>query len=259
MPTLRTLALPAVLISTSACYQHVRRDAPSEPGPLPRGELVSVSSAELIRGDMNGEPHEYPEKRIRIKAFRIEKTEVTNAAYNACVEARACDPAPFADTEDFGGADRPVVGVTWIDAKKFCEWIGRRLPTEAEWELAAKGTDNRKWPWKGPFEAKRANVRGEMDGFRHTAPVGSFSAGTSPYGALDMSGNVAEWVADYFDPMYYRTGKETSDPTGPSEGRDRVVRGGSYSDTSYECRVSFRGGRSPTEVDSTVGFRCASE
>ncbi|MBI4821684.1 MAG: SUMF1/EgtB/PvdO family nonheme iron enzyme [Deltaproteobacteria bacterium] len=255
----RPLSGALIVLFSSGCYQHVRRDAPSEPGPSSRGDLVRVAGGDLIRGDMNGEPHEYPEKHIRIKAFRIEKTEVTNAAYLACVEARACDPSPFADTEDFGGPDKPVVGVTWIDAKRFCEWIGRRLPTEAEWEFAAKGSDNRKWPWKGPFDAKRANVRGEMDGFKFTSPVGSFKGGTSPFGAFDMSGNASEWVADFFDPMYYRTSKETSDPTGPNDGRDRVVRGGSYSDTSYECRVAFRTGRSPTEVDSTVGFRCADD
>ena len=124
-------------------------------------------------------------------------------------------------------------------------------------EYAARGPDLRKWTWTGPFDGKKANVQGASDGYETTAPVTAFGDGSSPFAVLNLSGNAAEWVADYYDPTYHRTGASTVDPPGPTSGRERVVRGGSYRDPSHVVRVSARKGQLPTESDSTIGFRCA--
>ena len=184
---------------------------------------------------------------------------MTNAAYRRCVEAGACDPSPFSGDPALGRPDHPVVGVAWYDAERFCAWAGRRLPTEAEWEYAAKGRDLRYWPWTGAFDASRANSRDAADGFEKTAPVGAFPTGASPFGVLDMAGNVAEWTADRFDPTRYRTEPEALNPTGPTSGRERVVRGGSWADGPHRLRVASRRGKGPTEVDDATGFRCAAD
>ena len=137
----------------AGCYRHARRDAPNVAPDNVKGEIVSIPPATFTRGDMNGEPDEYPEAKISLAAFKIERVEVTNRSYKACVEARACDPSPYLEDERLGREDHPVVGVSWEDAASYCGWIGRRLPSEAEWEHAARGTDLRKWPWRGAFDA----------------------------------------------------------------------------------------------------------
>jgi formylglycine-generating enzyme required for sulfatase activity len=219
--------------------------------------MVSVPSGAFTMGDRNGEPDEYPERQITISAFSIDRTEVTNAAYKLCVRAKACDAIVYLDDSELGLDDYPVVGATWDDARNFCKWVGKRLPTEAEWEYAAKGSDLRKWPWKGAFKGAAANSNGQEDEHEKTAPVTAFQEGESPHGALNMAGNAAEWVADYYDPTFYRTSKQEADPKGPENGRERVVRGGSYLSTSHQLRVSARQAKLPTETDNTVGFRCA--
>lgn len=248
--------LPTTLL-LSGCYRHARRDAPSEAPSHIATALVGVPGGSFTMGDQNGEPDEYPERSVSVSSFRLEKFEVSNAQYRACVAAKACDPSPWLDDAGLGKDDHPVVGVTWLDAERYCAWIGRRLPTEAEWEYAARGPDLRKWTWTGAFDPKRANTQGAADGFALTAPVASFGEGASPFAASNLSGNAAEWVADYYDPTYHRTGASTTDPTGPTSGRERVVRGGSYRDPSHLVRVSARRAQIPTEADNTIGFRCA--
>lgn len=207
-------------------------------------------------GDNQGNPEEYPERQVNLRPFKIDRTEVTNAAYRMCVQAKACDASRFMDDPILGKEDHPVVGVTWEDAVAFCEWVGRRLPTEAEWEMAAKGKDHRKWPWQGAFRTTHANTN-QADDHELTAPVNAYDLGRSTYGALNMAGNAGEWVQDYFDPTYYRSEDNVTDPTGPTRGRERVVRGGSYLEPSHLARVSARRAKLPTESDNTVGFRCA--
>jgi formylglycine-generating enzyme required for sulfatase activity len=251
------LTLPATLLSAAGCYRHARRDAPSEAPSHIATALVGVPGGTFTMGDQNGEPDEYPERSVSVGSFRLEKFEVSNAQYRACVAAKACDPAPWLDDANLGKDDHPVVGATWLDAERYCAWIGRRLPTEAEWEYAARGPDLRKWTWTGAFDPKRANTQGAADGYALTAPVASFGEGASPFAASHLCGNAAEWVADYYDPTYHRTGAGTTDPTGPTSGRERVVRGGSYRDPSHLVRVSARRAQIPTEADNTIGFRCA--
>jgi formylglycine-generating enzyme required for sulfatase activity len=252
-------ALALVAATSVGCYRHARRDAPSAPPDAVRSETVTIPPASFTRGDLNGEPDEYPEQQLTMHAFRIERTEVTNRSYRACVAAKACDPAPHLDDDKLGPDDHPVVAVSWEDAVRYCRWIGRRLPTEAEWEHAARGTDLRKWPWRGAFDPKRANSRSDDDFHTLTAPVTAYADGASPYGVLNMAGNAAEWVADYYDPTLYRTSDQTRSPVGPERGRERVVRGGSYADPSHDLRVSSRTAKLPTDVDATVGFRCAED
>lgn len=255
-------AAPMLLISllVGGCYRHARPDAPSAAPSAIKTELASVPSVSFTQGDNTGEPDEYPERQVRIDAFKIERTEVSNRAYQACVEAKACVATPYADDDILGESTHPVVGITWEDAVRYCKWIGRRLPTEAEWEHAARGPDLRRYPWSGGFEPKRANTSDPADGFPKTAPVDAFGEGASPYGLLNVAGNVGEWVADYYDPTEYRTNNgNVTNPTGPSSGRERVVRGGGYSDPNYLIRVTARRGKLPTESDSAVGFRCAAD
>ena len=252
-------SLAFILVILAGCYGHTRRDAPS---PAPEGvaaDMVSIPSGTFTRGDRNGEPDEYPEKQIRMQGFRIDRMEVTNLAYRACVDAKACDPTPFQSDERLGLDDHPVVGVAYDDAARFCRWIGRRLPTEAEWEYAAKGTDLRKWPWVGAFDPKRSNSVQDGDFHGKTAPVNAYPTGVSPFGVIQMAGNAAEWVADYFHPTYYRTSEDDADPKGPNSGRERVVRGGSYLDPMHLVRVSARRAKLPTETDNSIGLRCAAD
>ncbi|MEQ9502316.1 MAG: SUMF1/EgtB/PvdO family nonheme iron enzyme [Deltaproteobacteria bacterium] len=250
--------LLAAGLSTS-CYSHARRDAPAAAPKDVVAPMVSIPTGSFTMGDNSGEPDEYPERKLQMQGFRIDRMEVTNAAYRACVAAKACDPAAYLEDPDLGQEDHPVVGVTWEDAERFCAWLGKRLPTEAEWEYAAKGADFRKWPWTGAFDAKNANTVQAGDFHGKTAPVNAYEGGESPFGVLQMAGNVAEWTADYFDPTHYRKNKDTTDPAGPKSGRERVVRGGSYRDTSHTVRVAARRAKAPTEVDNTIGFRCADE
>jgi formylglycine-generating enzyme required for sulfatase activity len=248
------------LLLLAGCYSHARRDEPAPPPEDAAGPMVSIGGGLFTMGDNTGDPDEYPERKVSLSPYKIDRMEVTNEAYAMCVKAKACDPNEYMDDPDLGKEDHPVVGVTWEDALGFCKWIGRRLPTEAEWEFAAKGGDFRKWPWTGGFDPALANSNDRNDSYDKTAPVAEFEAGQSPFGALNMAGNAAEWVWDYFDPTYYRAGENnTQNPKGPSSGRERVVRGGSYRDPSHTARVAARRAKLPTESDNSIGFRCAKD
>lgn len=247
-----------VSVGLSACYRHTVNSVATTRSSRAFTELVTVPAGTFVMGDINGEPSEYPERRVRMRAYAIERHEVTNAAYKACVKAGHCIAPPEIKNPLLGGDQYPVVAVSWLDADTYCRWVGRRLPTEAEWEYAARGSDMRKWPWKGIFDPEKANTRNTLDSYPKTAPVESFPTGVSPFGVYDMAGNVAEWTADYFDPTMYRsTPKSVENPLGPSSGRDRVVRGGSWADGPHQVRTSARDTQSPTEIDNSTGFRCA--
>jgi formylglycine-generating enzyme required for sulfatase activity len=219
---------------------------------------------------------ELPKRRVFLRTFAIDRLEVSVADYRACAQANACDPAPLAVADPRLRADgAPQTGVTWGEAVAYCRWRSARLPTEAEWEKAARGGDGRTWPWGAAWDPRRLNhgrVAPELavrfldpelhrdadvgDGFRLTSPGGSFPAGASPYGVLDLAGNAAEWTADVFalDPPQARA---ASSPRGPALGPLRTVRGGSYLDPSFRTRAAWRGAGEPHGRSAERGFRCA--
>ncbi len=215
---------------------------------------------------------EQPQHAVYLDAFWIDKTEVTNAQYRICVEAGSCQTPTGCvwgepTYDDSTKADHPVVCVSWDDARAYCQWAGGRLPTEAEWEKAARGTEGRIYPWGNTFDGSKVNYcdrsceldtkdTAANDGSARTAPVGSYSAGASPYGALDMAGNAWEWVADRYDSGYYAS-SPANNPKGPNSGDRRVLRGGSWSDVWHYVRAAHRLDRLPTLRDSDLGFRCA--
>jgi formylglycine-generating enzyme required for sulfatase activity len=222
---------------------------------------------------------ELPFHQVTIHAYWVDKVEVTNAMYALCVKAGACrlpmdikSQTKSAYYSDKQYADFPVVYVTWLQAKTYCEWAGRRLPTEAEWERAARGDDFRIYPWGDQLpDGSRANYNNLVG---DTSRVGSMPAGASQFGVLDMAGNVAEWISDIYDAKYYSGGLAV-DPQGPgglTSIFNHVVRGGTFQDVEANIRVSKRSsvlGSNPNAlVDSPewlgtyspkIGFRCVSD
>ena len=232
--------------------------------------MVYVPAGEFIMGspDGEGEDNEHPQHTVYLSEFWIDQTEVTNAQYGRCVAAGACQASPYADDDRFNGPDQPVVGVSWHDAKAYCEWAGKRLPTEAEWEKAARGTDGRRYPWGNTFDGSKLNFcdancdyewkdSDVNDGYQYTAPVGSYPVGASPYGALDMEGNVAEWCQDWGAEDYYASSPQR-DPQGPDSGQSRVVRGSSWDSIEGFVRVADRHREIPDSRRDVIGFRCVS-
>ncbi len=211
--------------------------------------------------------NEEPVHQVYLDAFYIDKYEVTQGEYDKCVAAGKCEANEKYD--GFTGSKQPVVGVAWEDAKTYCEWAGKRLPTEAEWEKAARGTDGRMYPWGNEFDGTKANfcdkncendwaLKDQDDGYAKTAPVGSYPEGASPYGALDMTGNVWEWTADWYDydEDYYRN-SPAKNPKGPDTGTYRVLRGGGWRADPGALRVPHRSYLRPVYRYYDIGFRCS--
>ena len=244
---------------------------------------VLVPAGSFVMGDDGGAPGELPERTVAVDAFEIDRTEVSNADYEAFVawvaehgdaavrhaeQADGKDHTPrywksfrpallrstgMADLQRFDDStfrqpDHPVVGVDWFDAHAYCAWAGGRLPTEAEWEKAARGTGGATWPWGDEWTWERCNSggyerAGERDGWTYSAPVGSYPTGASPYGALDMAGNVAEWTAD------------TDGAEGAPAGAP-VTNGGRSNRYPSGVRPAARASWEPTYRAFALGFRC---
>lgn len=203
-----------------------------------------------------------PQHKVYLDSFWIYQTEVTNSEYTLCVEVGACNlpTKPSSETRpnyyaSRAYADYPVVNVDWESAQQYCEWANGRLPTEAEWERAARGNDDRLFPWgNNPPLPRLANVNQSIG---DTSPVGSYPEGASPFGVLDMAGNVWEWVYDWYDPNYYRVSeyRNPAGPDSPSVGK-RSGRGGSwYWGGTYASSV-YHDWWEPDKSDTGVGFRC---
>ncbi|MDP1715028.1 MAG: SUMF1/EgtB/PvdO family nonheme iron enzyme [Anaerolineales bacterium] len=215
-----------------------------------------------------------PAHTVYLDAYDIDKYEVSNAAYRACVEAGECSPpddnwTPIPNSYYGNSAyDDYPVHVDWNMAKAFCEWRGARLPTEAEWEKAARGSNGSVYPWGNAFDVTKLNFCDKQcrwannninynDGFAESAPVDSYPNGVSQYGIYNMAGNVYEWVNDWYSETYYQS-SPSSNPLGPNTGEFRVLRGGSWSSRSDTYfRSTFRNMNPPTSEGRDDGFRCA--
>jgi formylglycine-generating enzyme required for sulfatase activity len=243
-------------------------------------EMIYVPAGEFLMGstaaDLKAADDEKPQHTVYLDAFWIDRTEVTNAQYvqflNALGEYRgACEEHDCAQTKrededshilrqdgqylvESGFEDHPVISVTWYGALAYCEWAGARLPTEAEWEKAARGTEGHIYPWGSNAPDCNKAQYGDCSG--STMPVGTRLAGASPYGALDMVGNVWEWVADWYDAAYYGS-SPAENPRGPNSGEHKVFRGGSWGYPPAFIRTSERARNHPAYTGFNLGFRCA--
>jgi len=200
---------------------------------------------------------------VQLTDFWIHRTEVSVRAYRRCIEAGVCrGPTHEAGRRWTARLDHPMTLISWYEAKQYCAWVGGRLPTEAEWERAARGWNDRIFPWGDVFNPRIANhgrfstqPLDDTDGHYELAPVGHYRAGRTPEGVYDLAGNVEEWVADWYAPGYPEA--DAVDPTGPEAGDLRVVRGGSFKDGRPWLRTTARGKALPSARRTHRGFRCA--
>ncbi len=255
-------------------------------------DMVLVPGGSFTMGSDAGEPAERPAHRVTVSAFWIDRFETTNAEFAAFVRSTGyvTDPErsgrgwvwdgqwrevrgagwrhPHDPGSSIEGLDRhPAVQVSWHDARAYCLWKGQRLPTEAEWERAARGDGRRTYPWGNapPREGRRYRASygsddccraDDGDGYRFTAPVGSFPLGQSPFGVHDMAGNVWEWVEDWFDPAFYRRAPAV-DPVNREPAEMKVLRGGGWGNDPWGLRATLRHANPPRFGLDMVGFRCA--
>ena len=238
--------------------------APSESAaneePVPE-EMVTIPAGPFVRGTMSGGFDEQPQRTIYLDTFSIDRYEVTNHQYQQFVAAtghrKAAPPSRYAKSMGkMRSPNQPVVYVSWDDAVAYCRWKGKRLPTEAEWEKAMRGTDGRLWPWGNQEKPNGANWGRVQDGHDVSARVGTFPTDQSPYGVMDGAGNVMEWVADWYQEAYYKDSPD-KDPPSPEFGIFRVMRGGGYTTTGGDLRITSRSKMVPDFRDETIGVRCA--
>ena len=284
--TIAATATTAPTATASATSAATATTAPSAtPGPTPTSsitplpcETVRVPAGTFQMGCSTPSggicaDNEFPLHDVQLDEYFIDKHEVTNAQYAQCVAAGACDAprqiSSYTRDPNIGGVpyygnptydDFPVIYVTWDDATDFCTWAGKRLPTEAEWEKAARGSSaNGVFPWGDELTdlCSRANVKnGSVACVGDTTAVGSYPLGAGPYGAMDMAGNVWEWVSDWYQSDYY-TESPSSNPTGPTTGSERVLRGGSWVHSYLLARSGYRDHNVPGLYGHSIGFRCA--
>jgi formylglycine-generating enzyme required for sulfatase activity len=241
-------------------------------------EMVRIPAGTFLMGsdkkvDRNAYPAEFPQRKVYLDAFDIDKYEVTTVQFLKFV--LATDRNPLIDWQYDGGnfqdtmASHPVMHVSWFDAEAYCQWAGKRLPTSAEWEKAARGEDGRIYPWGNePAGLSRANFgRTGLSGPVRDRPerlllyppiisVDKYENAVSPYGVFQMAGNVAEWTADWYDPHYYKKASDRN-PKGPEKGTQRAFRGGAWIDSTPSVRPAQRNGTDPQTKMNWLGFRCA--
>jgi len=267
--------------------------------PVDGMSLVCVPAGNFLMGstdqDVDAAYDEKPQHTVYLDAFWLDRTEVTNEQFARFVAATGYRTTaevegwgyvfdsrgrvemsgadwrhPFGPTSDLSGrSSHPVVQVSWQDAQAYCAWAGRQLPTEAQWQKAARGGDGRLYPWGNTFDCRLGNFDDEVsldpyvvpggtncDGYPETSPVGAFPSGASPYGLLDMAGNVFEWTADWYAELYYSSQATWQNPLGPPGGDYRVLGGGSWRSVSWNVRTAFRAANLPEHRLVDRGFRC---
>lgn len=266
-PTRADTPLPSVAPETTSVVEVTVTPFPTEIVDSKGAEMILIPADTFTMGAIDGETDELPIHVVWSKDFYIDKYEVTNAQYQDCVHALGCDlPISVEPYLDKNKSDHPVVNVDWEMAQTYCEWRGARLPTEAEWEKAAGGRERTTYPWGDGLSGKMLNFcdtncdaawreKNINDKYVNTAPVGTYVDGASPFGVLDMAGNVWEWTQDWYSADYYAQ-SPIENPTGPESGEFRVLRGGSWYDRIYQTRVTERYSRNPADYGPNIGFRC---
>ncbi len=233
--------------------------------------MVRVPAGPFIMGSNEGFPNERPEHSVTVAAYDIDQYEVTLRLYLKFLNTGTQEaPATWDDEAALAVGDRPAIGMTWAAAAAYCHWVGKRLPTEAEWEKAARGTDRRRYPWgsmqpfvdianynRGMWVSEAITLVAVTSGLEGmSVRHGLTEGGMSPYGLFHMAGNAAEWVADWYARDYYQW-SPTQDPIGPVTGEKRVLRGGSWLDAPPALQVTARFSAAVDFEDRTIGFRCA--
>lgn len=228
-------------------------------------EQVYVTAGDFIMGsnagDEDADDDEKPERTVYLDAYWIDKYEVSNGQYEACVATGGCtspnESRSFFRSSYYGNSEYdnyPVIQVDWNQAVSYCEWVRGDLPTEAQWEKAARGPNGNKYPWGN--EEPDSSYANYNDNIGDTTEVGSYEKGASPYGAMDMAGNVMEWVSDWYDDY---DANDTNNPEGPSDTKYfRVLRGGGWSNGNWSIRTALRGVSNPSARVYYAGFRCVS-
>ena len=211
---------------------------------------IEIPAGEFIMGSEDADGDEAPIHTVSLDTYWIGRYEITNMQYAQCEKSGEC----LGRGSSVASSSHPAVNVSWNDAQTYCEWVGGSLPTEAQWEKAARGTDGRTYPWESEgIDESLANIDANIG---DTTPVGSYPKGASPYGALDMAGNVWEWVADWYANDYYAS-SPNENPAGPQHGTFRVLRGGAWYNGSGNVRAADRYYESMTLSYFGNGFRCA--
>ena len=229
----------------------------SKISPIDGMTEIYIPVGEFLMGNGNNSKTDNRQHQIYLDSYWIDKVVITNAMYARCLEAGACTHPAAYDT--YYGAwayrDYPVVYVNWYQADQYCHWAGRNLPTEAQWEKAARGTDGRRYPWGNQLPNPRlANFNLSLIG--EPVPVYRYPLGASPYGVLNMAGNIREWIADWYGENYYQS-SPSENPTGPITGTERSLRSGSYAENQQQISVYTRFKHLPDSAGLNRGFRCA--
>jgi formylglycine-generating enzyme required for sulfatase activity len=256
----------AVISVTTAVLAEARRTVEAEVrrNGVP---MVWVSDGAFLMGSPDGRARNQPPHEVYLNAFYVDQFEVTTAHYARFLGTigqgqPGLVPMLWAQVNLLQDGDRPVMGVTWEAADAYCRWVGKRLPTEAEWEKAARGLDGRRYPWGNDEPAfTLANYGQSVSSHTYRdslKPVGSYEGGKSPYGIYDMAGNVSEWVADWYDEEYYAKSPK-SNPQGPVRGLEKVFRGGSFVSSRLAMKSTSRESNFPADKGLHVGIRCAQD
>lgn len=263
--TIRMSRTTMAVVSILAITQWLTVEALSASKEVDLVPMVTIPAGEFLMGSPEGKGRadEWPQRSVYLDTFLIDQVEVTNQRYMLYVKATGhqSPPNPYGagPLVSIRGLEQlPVVQTTWYDAKAYCTWAKKRLPTEAEWEKAARGTDGRVYPWgNAPPTARRSNFDREWDEEHTLYAVGSLPEGDSPYGVKDMAGNAREWVSDWYDPEYYKDAPKRN-PHGPdTKGVVRSIRGGSWHSPISDITTSARGRGGFALQTHGTGFRCA--